>query len=154
MVNACTNKQEIEEDKISKDNIDDDEVNLYCNIIINDIDRENVITSQMEQWLILSNVVCDVQYDRNPKNFNDLDVKAIDQKNHRKMYDLLKDEDSQILQLDFEEDPDKLWQYLDMYEGVQSEVFSTSRFDENSDLSATYLGGIDMTRASTIKAEE
>ena len=41
-----------------------------------------------------------------------------------------------------------------MYEGVQSEVLSTTRFDENSDLSTTYLGRIDMTRASKIKVEE
>ena len=30
----------------------------------------------MEQWLILSNVVNYVQYDRNPKSFYDLNVKA------------------------------------------------------------------------------
>ena len=47
-----------------------------------------MITSQVEQWSILSNV----QYDRNPKNFYDLDLKAIDQKNHSKIYDRLKEE--------------------------------------------------------------
>ena len=31
---------------------------------------------------------------------------------------------------------------------------STTRFDENSDVSTTYLGRVDMTRASKIKAEE
>ena len=41
-----------------------------------------------------------------------------------------------------------------MYEGVKSEVLSTTKFDENSDLSTTYLGRIDMIRASKIKAEE
>ena len=41
-----------------------------------------------------------------------------------------------------------------MYEGVKSEVLSTTRFDENSDLSMTYVGRIDMIRASKIKAEE
>ena len=41
-----------------------------------------------------------------------------------------------------------------MYEGVQSEVLSTTRFAENSDLSTTYLGRIDMTRASKIMAAE
>ena len=33
-------------------------------------------------------------------------------------------------------------------------MISTTRFDENSDLSTTYLGRIDITRASKIKAEE
>ena len=55
-----------------------------------------------------SNVVNYVQYDRNHKNVYDSDVKAIDQKNRRKMYDRLKDEDGQILELDFGENPDKL----------------------------------------------
>ena len=41
-----------------------------------------------------------------------------------------------------------------MYEGIQSEVISTTRFDENSDLTTTYLGRIDITRNSKIKAEE
>ena len=41
-----------------------------------------------------------------------------------------------------------------MYKGVQSEVIHTTRFDENSDLSMTYLGRIDMSRTSKIKAEE
>ena len=44
--------------------------------------------------------------------------------------------------------------YLDMYEGIQSETVSTTRFTENSDLYMTYLGRIDITRASKIKAEE
>ena len=36
----------------------------------------------MEQWSILSKVVNYVQYDRNPENFYDLGIKAIDQKSH------------------------------------------------------------------------
>ena len=41
-----------------------------------------------------------------------------------------------------------------MHEGVKSEVLSTTKFDENSDLSTTYLGKINITKASKIKAEE
>ena len=41
-----------------------------------------------------------------------------------------------------------------MYEGIQSEVISITRFDESSDLSTTYLGKIDTTRANKIKVEE
>ena len=71
------------------------------------------------------------------------------------MCDRLKDGDRQELELHFGNNPDKLrGEYLDMYEGVQSVVLSTTRFDENSDLSTTYLGRIDMTRASKIKGEE
>ena len=41
-----------------------------------------------------------------------------------------------------------------MYKGIQSEVINTIRIDENSDLSMTYLGRIDITRANKNKAEE
>ena len=47
-----------------------------------------------------TNVVHYVQYDRNPKDFYDLDIKGKDQKNHRKIYDRLKEEDRQVLELD------------------------------------------------------
>ena len=33
-----------------------------------------------------------------------------------------------------------------MYKGIQSEIFSTTRFDENSDLSTTYLGKVDKSK--------
>ena len=107
----------------------------------------------MEQWSILSNIVNYVQYDRHPWNFYDLDVKTIDQKSHRKICDKFKEEDRQILELDFGDTPEKLkGDYLDMYEEIHSELISTTRFTENSDLSMTYLGRIDITRASNIKA--
>ena len=35
-------------------------------------------------------------------------------------------------------------EYSDKYEGIKSEILNTTRFDENSDLSATYLGKIKM----------
>ena len=31
-------------------------------------------------------------------------------------------------------------EYLDLYKGIHSEIVNTTRFDENSDLSTTYLG--------------
>ena len=45
-----------------------------------------------------------------------------------------------MLELDFADMPEKLKEeYLDIYDGIQSEILSTTRFDENSDLSTTYL---------------
>ena len=154
VLNVDTIKQEREEDKLDR-NMDEDEINPYHEIITNKVGNENIITMQMEQWSILNNIVNYVQYGRHPENFYYLDVKTIDQKSHRKIYDKLKEEDRQILELDFGSTPEKLkGDYLDMYEGIQSEVISTTRFGENSDLSMTYLGKIDISRASKIKAEE
>ena len=51
--------------------------------------------------------------------------------------------------------PEKLKaEYLDVYEGIQSEILSTTSFDKNSDLSTTYLGRVDMIKNSKIKAKE
>ena len=41
-----------------------------------------------------------------------------------------------------------------MYEGIQSEIVNTTRFDENSDLSTTYLGKSDRSKNDKLKAEE
>ena len=41
-----------------------------------------------------------------------------------------------------------------MYDGVKSEVLHTTKFDENSDLSTTYLGKINMTMLDKIKVKE
>ena len=51
----------------------------------------------MQQWSILSNIANYTHYNRHPKIFYDLDIKIIDQKSHRKIYDKFKKEDRQIL---------------------------------------------------------
>ena len=44
--------------------------------------------------------------------------------------------------------------YLDVYEGVYAEMVYANKFNENSDLTMTYLGQTKMTRDKKIKAEE
>ena len=41
-----------------------------------------------------------------------------------------------------------------MYDGITSEVSSTTKFVENSNLSTKYLGRINITRLDQINAEE
>ena len=41
-----------------------------------------------------------------------------------------------------------------MYEGVYTYVISTDKFDENTDISITYLGQVDMTRNTEVEAKE
>ena len=49
IVNVETIKQEIEDDKLNKDDIDnEEEANPYQNIIISDFNRENIVASQKE----------------------------------------------------------------------------------------------------------
>ena len=64
-------------------------------------------------------------------------------------------EERDILELDFGPTPDTLREeYLDVFEGIQSEILNTTRFDENLDLSTTYLGKADRSTNSKIKAKE
>ena len=64
-------------------------------------------------------------------------------------------EERDTLELDFGQTLDILRvEYLDVYEGIQSEILSTTRFDENSDLSTTYLRKADRSKINKIKAEE
>ena len=77
----------------------------------------------------------------------------MDQEGYRKTHG--KEEKRQIQEIDFRYTRDKLkGEYLGMFEGILSVVISTIRFDENSDLSTTYLGKIDTIGTSKIKAEE
>ena len=43
---------------------------------------------------------------------------------------------------------------MDIYEGIQSETVSATRFDENPDLSTTYLGKVDKENKDKLKVEE
>ena len=67
----------------------------------------------------------------------------------------MKEEERETLDVDFGMYPDILRsKYLDMYEGVYTEMIYANKFNENSDLSTTYLGQTKMTRDTKIKAEE
>ena len=64
-------------------------------------------------------------------------------------------EERQITELDFGIMPKILCEeYLDVYEGIQSEIVNTTRFDENFDLCTTYLGKSDKTKNDKLKLEE
>ena len=109
----------------------------------------------MEQWSILSNVDNYVKYYRNPRDFYNSEVKAIDQKYHRKIYDRFKENDRQVIEFDFGNNPDKLkGEYLDMYDGIKSELLCTNQIEENSHLSTAYLGRINMTRLDKIMGQK
>ena len=105
----------------------------------------------MEQWSILSNTLNYIQYDRHAKNYHSLGISAVNKGGKN----LCTKEERYILEFDFGPTPDILREeYLDIYERIQSEILNTERFDENSDLSTTYLGKVDRLKNSQIKAEE
>ena len=89
------------------------------------------------------------------KTFNILNI---DQLNYRRDIDLyreLQEKESLNAHVNFGGSPDKLKsEYLDIYEGVYAKIASLDRFDEDTDLSTMYLGQLDMTRDTEVKAEE
>ena len=91
LVNVNTTKQEIEDDKLTKDRncLEEDNINPYQNVVLNKVYRDDSITAQMEHWSILSYVVRYVQHDQDPKTLHDLNIKALDYRNHKKLYNRL-----------------------------------------------------------------
>ena len=64
-------------------------------------------------------------------------------------------EEGEKMSIDFGESPTILKEkYMDIYEDVFAEVIAANRFDDNVDLSTTYLGKIGMKREDVMKAEE
>ena len=91
----------------------------------------------MEQWSILSNVLNYIEHDRHHIVNHNLSIRAVNKyKNSSETKG-----DSEITELDFDITPRILHEeYLGINEGIQSEIVNTMMFDENSDLSITYLG--------------
>ena len=107
------------------------------------------LMTQMEQWSILRNVLNYIQYDIHPKTYHSLSINAINK------HKINSKEKGDIIELNFSTTPEVLKEeYLDVYDGIQSEVVSTTRFDENSDLSTMYLGRSDRAKCDKLKAEE
>ena len=79
-----------------------------------------------------------------------LNVKAVNR------YKVTLDMEREFKELDFGPILQKLQEeYLDIYDGIQSDIVSSSRFYENADISTTYLGRIEnMEGQDKLKAEE
>ena len=144
--------QEIEQEG-QLDRIDDTsrETNPYKELIVNNAEKIESLLTHMEQWSIWSTTLNYIQYDKHPKNYHSLGISTVNKCGKN----LCTKEERDILHLDFGPTPDVLREeYLDVYEGIQSEILNTTRFDENSDLRTTYLGRADKSKNSRIKTKE
>ena len=128
--------------------------NPYRKLIVNNTGKIVTTLSQMEQWSILSNVIYYVQYDKHPKNFHTMSVRCVN-KTKNKTETKQKEEERPIPEIDFRDTSDRLKEEcLDRYEGVKSEILSTARFNENSDLNMNYLGKTNIVKEKKITAEK
>ena len=106
--------------------------------------------TQMEQWSILSKVLNYVQHSKFNSMNHTLNVRPVNR------FKVKPDMGKEFRELDFGTVPQNLQEeYLDVYEEIQSDIVSSSRFDENSDISTTYLGKIESKESQDkLKAEE
>ena len=137
------NKQVEEEDT----NIN---VNPYQKVISNGSPKDENKIEQMINWSIFSDKIryVDSCMNKMPR----LTIRPLEEKKQRKLFSTLEVKD-QIPDIIFDEDRIKET-YFDKYDGVQSEISQETRFDESTDLTTTYLGKVDQTRRSVIRAEE
>ena len=108
----------------------------------------------MEEWSILSDHVRYVMHGK-LEAFQKLSIDSMNYRQDRDLHKRLNNEQTIRTSINFGNSPEKLKaDYLDVYEAMYVEVISTDRFDEDTDLSTTYLGQVDMARDTEVKAEE
>ena len=144
-------KHEIEQEKQLSQMVDDSgEVNLYRELVVNNSEKIEMQKTQMEQWSILSNLLNNVQHSKFNSMGHSLNIKPVNR------YKVRPDEEKEFREVDFSTNLQNLQdEYLDVYEGIQSDIVRSSKFDENSDISMTYLGKIGQEESQNkLKAEE
>ena len=155
LINKNTIKEELDADA-ELDRMDDNsgDENPYKELIINNACKVENSLTKMEQWSIFSNVINYVQYSKNPKNFHSMTIRPV------KFNKVVKDTkgrniNDSLLEVNLVDSSDRSKEeYLHRYEGVKSEIVETTRFDDNSDLSTTYLGKVNMTCDKDLIVEE
>ena len=105
---------------------------------------------QMEQWSILSNVLKYVQHSKLHSIGCTLDVRAVNKCRHKPNIE----GEREFIEMDFGAPLKLCEEYIDVHEGIQSEIVNATRFDENSDLSTIYLRRIDKESKNRLRAEE
>ena len=107
------------------------------------------LMTQMEQSSILSNILNYIQHSEFNSMDHTSDVKAMTR------YKIKPVMGREFKELDFGITPQKLQEeYMDIYDRIHSDIVSSNRFDEDSDISTTYLGRIENKESQDkLKAE-
>ena len=144
--------QEMEqEEQVSKIDDTNGETNPYCELIVNNAEKVEPLMMQMEQWSLLSNVLNYVQHGKLHSIGCTLDVRAVNKCRHK----LNTEGEIEFIEMDFGTSPLKLHEeYMDVYEVIQTEIVSATRFDQNSNLITTYLGRTEKESKDKLRAEE
>ena len=137
--------------------MDDDngEVNPYREFIVNNAEKIEMQKSQMEQWSILSNSLNYVQHSKFNSMDHSLSICPVNRYKVKPNHSLFLS-GKEFREIDFGTNLQNLQtEYLDVYEEIQLDIVSSRKFDENSDISMTYLGKIGPEEGQDkLKAEE
>ena len=108
-------------------NDDSGEVNPYRELVVKNAEKIEMQKTQLEQWTILTNLLNYVQHSKFNSMSHSLSIKPVNR------YKMKPNEEKEFRKVDFGTPSQNLWdEYLDVYEGIQSDIVSSSRFDENS----------------------
>ena len=156
IINVNMVKHEIEQEK-QLSQIDDNsgEVKPYRELVVNNAEKIEMQKIQMEQWSILSNSLNYMQHSKFNSMSHSLNIKPVN-RYKMKPNDSPSSSEREFREVDFGANSQNLQvEYLDVYEEIQSDIVSSSRFDENTDISMTYLGRIGQEESQNkLKAEE
>ena len=127
---------EVEQEKqLNKLDNDSGEENPYRELVVNNAEKIEMQETQMEQWSILSNKLNYIQHSQLNSMDHSLDIRPIN-KHKSQLNDSHSSLVKEFREIDFGKDPQNLQdEYLDVYEGIQSDIVSLNRFNENSDIS-------------------
>ena len=136
------NKQ-VEEEDIDRD------MNPYQKATSNEGSKDENEIEQMINWSIFSNKI---KYVDSCMNITpSLTIRPLEEEKHRKLFSTLEVKEGQIPDIIFDENRIRET-YFDKYDGVHSEIFQATRFDESTDLSTTYLGKVDISKSYMSKS--
>ena len=121
--------------------MDDDsgEVILYREHVVNNAEKIEMQQTQMEQCSILSNSLNYVQHSKFNSMSHSLNIKPVN-RYKMKLNDSPSPSEREFREVDFGANSQNLQtEYLDVYEGIHSDMVTSSRFDENSDIKHEHI---------------
>ena len=146
-------RQEINSKTIQRVINSNSDINEYKNAVLKESEK-NKDPATMGEWSILNDHVRYVTHGGS-EAFHKLNIDLINYRQNKDLYKKLNSERMLKTSVNFGRSPEKLkLDYLDVYKGMYAEVISADKFDEDTNLSTTYLGQVDMTRNTEVKAEE
>ena len=127
--------------------------NTYQKGVIADINQKKD-TKPIESWSILSDHVKYVQHDES-NSLHNVNFDSLNYHVNEDIYEELQEHEMLKTSIDFNGVLEKVKSdYLDVYDGVNAEVINTNRFDDDTDLSTTYLCHIGMSRKTGVKLKK